>query len=190
VVDAAGAESVSWNDVTVGRTALNECWNHIPCTRRPLFSYTMAHSVELLGHGQSTAVQRNDATRANVRDMTYWKDVPYGCWVSELAIARDSSGTEVARHPIQAAGEAVALHIETETPADCKADGMDLLYMNVTAIDEIGRPVWDYNEPLTLQMEGAARLVALDNGDHYTDELCQGITSRRLYQVNDADHSP
>ena len=76
----------------------------------------------------------------------------------------------------------MALQIETETPADWKADGMDLQYINVTAIDKKGRPVWDYNEPLTLQMEGAARLVALDNGDHYTDELFQGITSKRMYQ--------
>ena len=59
---------------------------------------------------------------------------------------------------------------------------MDLQYINVTAIDKKGRPVWDYNEPLTLQMEGAARLVALDNGDHYTDELFHGITSKRMYQ--------
>ena len=28
----------------------------------------------------------------------------------------------------------------------------------------------------------AARLVALDNGDHYTDELFHGITSKRMYQ--------
>lgn len=31
-------------------------------------------------------------------------------------------------------------------------------------------------------MEGAAQLVALDNGDHYTDELFHGITSKRMYQ--------
>ena len=99
-----------------------------------------------------------------------------------VAIARDKSGKEVARHHIETAGKAVALRIEAETPADWKADGMDLQYINVTAIDKKGRPMWDYNKPLTLQMEGAAWLVALDNGDHYTDELFHGITSKRMYQ--------
>ena len=182
VVDAAGAESVSWNDVIVGRMALNECWNHTPGSRRSLFTFTNAHSVELLVNGQSMGIQKNDTTRANLRNMIYWKDVPYGNGGSVVAIARDKSGKEVARHRIETAGKAVALRIEAETPTDWKADGMDLQYINVTVIDKKGRPVWDYNEPLTLQMEGAARLVALDNGDHYTDELFHGITSKRMYQ--------
>lgn len=48
VVDAAGAESVSWNDVIVGRMALNERWNYEPDSKQLLFTYTNAHSVELL----------------------------------------------------------------------------------------------------------------------------------------------
>ena len=150
VVDAAGAESVSWNDVIVGRMALNECWNHTPGSRQSLFTFTNAHSVELLVNGQSMGVQENDTTQANLRNMIYWKDVPYGNGGSVVAIARDKSGKEVARHHIETAGKAVALRIEAETPADWKADGMDLQYINVTAIDKKGRPVWDYNEPLTL----------------------------------------
>ena len=71
-------------------------------------------------------------------------------------------------------GKAVALKIEAETPTDWKADGMDLQYINVTAVDKKGRPVWTYNEPLTLQIEGSARLVALDNSDHYTSDLFNG----------------
>lgn len=58
VVDAAGAESVSWNDVIVGRMALNECWNHTPGSRRSLFTFTNAHSVELLVNGQSMGIQK------------------------------------------------------------------------------------------------------------------------------------
>ena len=116
VVDAAGAESVSWNDVIVGRMALNECWNHTPGSRQSLFTFTNAHSVELLVNGQSMGVQENDTTRANLRNMIYWKDVPYGNGGSVVAIARDKSGKEVARHRIETAGKAVALRIEAETP--------------------------------------------------------------------------
>ena len=182
VVDAAGAESVSWNDVIVGRMALNERWNYEPGSKQSLFTYTNAHSVELLVNGKSIGTQLNDTTKINLRNMIYWKDVPYGNGGSLEAIARDKNGNEVARHHIESAGKAVALKIEAETPTDWKADGMDLQYINVTAVDKKGCPVWTYNEPLTLQIEGSARLVALDNSDHYTSDLFNGITTKRMHQ--------
>lgn len=182
VVDAAGAESVSWNDVIVGRIALNERWNYEPGSKQSLFTYTNAHSVELLVNGKSIGTQQNDTTKINLRNMIYWKDVPYSNGGSLEAIARDKNGNEVARHRIESAGKAVALKIEAETPTDWKADGMDLQYINVTAVDKKGHPVWTYNEPLTLQIEGSARLIALDNGDHYTPDLFNGITTKRMHQ--------
>ena len=182
VVDAAGAESVSWNDVIVGRMTLNERSNYEPGSKQSLFTYTNAHSVELLVNGKSIGTQLNDTTKINLRNMIYWKDVPYSNGGSLEAIARDKNGNEVARHRIESAGKAVALKIEAETPTDWKADGMDLQYINVTAVDKKGRPVWTYNEPLTLQIEGSARLVALDNSDHYTSDLFNGITTKRMHQ--------
>ena len=182
VVDAAGAESVSWNDVIVGRMVLNERWNYEPGSKQSLFTYTNAHSVELLVNGKSIGTQLNDTTEINLRNMIYWKDVPYGNGGSLEAIARDKNGNEVARHRIESSGKAVALKIEAETPTDWKADGMDLQYINVTAVDKKGRPVWTYNEPLTLQIDGSAQFVALDNGDHYTSDLFQGVTTKQMYQ--------
>ena len=182
VVDAADAESVSWNDVIVGRMTLNERWNYEPGSKQSLFTYTNAHSVELLVNGKSIGTQLNDTTKINLRNMIYWKDVPYGNGGSLEAIARDKNGNEVARHRIESAEKAVALKIEAETPTDWKADGMDLQYINVTAVDKKGHPVWTYNEPLTLQIEGSARLVALDNSDHYTSDLFNGITTKRMHQ--------
>lgn len=182
VVDAADAESVSWNDVIVGRMTLNERWNYEPGSKQSLFTYTNAHSVELLVNGKSIGTQLNDTTKINLRNMIYWKDVPYGNGGSLEAIARDKNGNEVARHRIESAEKAVALKIEAETPTDWKADGMDLQYINVTAVDKKGHPVWTYNEPLTLQIEGSARLVALDNSDHYTSDLFNGTTTKRMHQ--------
>ena len=182
VVDAADAESVSWNDVIVGRMTLNERWNYEPGSKQSLFTYTNAHSVELLVNGKSIGTQLNDTTKINLRNMIYWKDVPYGNGGSLEAIARDKNGNEVARHRIESAEKAVALKIEAETATDWKADGMDLQYINVTAVDKKGHPVWTYNEPLTLQIEGSARLVALDNSDHYTSDLFNGITTKRMHQ--------
>lgn len=182
VVDAAGAESVSWNDVIVGRMALYERWNYEPDSKQSIFTYTNAHSVELLINGKSMGTQLNDTTKINLRNMIYWQDIPYGNGGSLEAIARDKNGQEVARHRIESAGKAVALRIEAETPVDWKADGMDLQYIHVTAVDKKGRLVWTYDEPLTLEIDGSARLVALDNGDHYTSDLFHGISTKRMHQ--------
>lgn len=181
IVDAAGAESVSWNDVVVGRMALNECWNYAPGSKQSVFTYTNAHSVELLVNGKSIGIQRNDTIKVDKRNMIYWQDVPYGNGGSLEAIARDAAGKEVARHRIETAGKAVALRIEPETPKDWKGDGMDLQYIHVTAVDKKGRPVCDYNEPLSVEVLGCARFMALDNGDHYSDELFEGVDMKKMY---------
>lgn len=182
VVEKEGSETVNWNDVVVGRMALSERWNHEPGSRQSVFTYTNAHSVELLANGQSLGVQRNDTTDVQHRNMVYWQDVPYGRGGTLEAIARDADGREVARHSIQTAGRATALQVEVEMPGQWKAGGTDLQYLNVTAVDAKGRRVWDYDEPLSLSIEGAALLLALDNGDHYTADLFHGVTTKRMHQ--------
>ena len=57
---------------------------------------------------------------------------------------------------------------------------MDLKYLNITAVDGKGRVVPDYDEPLTINITGPASLLALDNGDHYTDELFAGINTKKM----------
>lgn len=181
VVDAAGGESVSWNDVIVGRMSLNECWNYAEGSKHSLFTYTNAYAVELLVDGKSVGTQLNDTTQIEKRNMVYWQDVAYTEGGSVEAIARDKDGHEVARHRIESTGKAVALRIEAETPETWQADGMDLQYIRVTAVDRKGRTVWDYDEPLELQVEGEARMLAMDNGDHYTSDLFHEVTSKPMY---------
>ena len=182
VVDAAGTESVDWNDVVVGRMALNECWNYNPGSLHSIFTYTNAYSVELLVNGKSWGTQVNDTTQIKTRNMIFWKDIPYGNGGSIEAIARNEKGQEIARHCIETTGKAVKLQIEAETPHHWKADGMDLQYINVTAVDKKGHTVWNYDEPLTLEIKGNANFIALDNGDHYTNDLFYNVTTKRMRQ--------
>ncbi len=97
------------------------------------------------------------------------------------AVARDEAGKTVARHKMETAGEAVALRIEPESDT-WKADGMDLLYLNITAVDRKGRTVPGFNEPMTIETEGAATLLAIDNGDHYTDDLFLDVSTKPMLQ--------
>lgn len=181
VIDRKGGESVSWNDVIVGRPAILDHWNFAAGTTQDVVTYTNARSVELVVNGKSFGTQINDTTikDKSQRNTILWKDVPYDDGGSIEAIARDADGRETARHRIETAGRAVALRISPET-AKWTADGMDLMYLNVTAVDSRGRVVPTFDEELTVDVAGAATFVAMDNGDHYTDSLFHGVTAKPM----------
>lgn len=179
VIDGKGGESVSWNDVIVGRPAILDHWNFEAGSIHDIVVYTNAHSVELLVNGRSIGTKLNDAKENSQRNTILWNGVAYGEGGIIEAVARDEAGRETARHRIETAGKAVALRMEQETKA-WAADGMDLQYITVTAVDSRGRTVPAFSEPLAVDVQGAATLVALDNGDHYTDSLFNGVTVKPM----------
>ncbi|MBQ0056838.1 MAG: DUF4982 domain-containing protein [Bacteroidales bacterium] len=175
VVENSG-ELLEWNDIKVGQQVIGENWN------RPspnLFTYTNAEEVELLIDGKSVGIQRNDQTAPAKRNIIYWQGIDTGKGKSVTAIAR-TGGREVARHELQATGRAVALSIEAETPQSWRGDGMDLQYVTVYAVDSKGRRVPDADCEVTVSVEGEAQLVAVDNGDHYTNDTFLGVSTRRM----------
>ena len=173
-------ESIEWNDVTVGHLSLSSHWNRAEGSRQSLFTFTNADEVELLLNGKSVGVQKNPRDNYERRNMIYWKDVPYEQGTL-LAIAR-TNGKEVARHALQTTGKAVALKMVAETPDTWKADGMDLQYIKVYAVDSKGRHVpTAAAAEVTFELTGDARILAVDNGDHYTDELFGG-NRKKMHQ--------
>lgn len=170
VVD--GTEHVEWNDVVQGRMSVSSHWNRPLGSKLNLFTYTNADEVELFVNGRSIGVQRNDRTNPQQRNMIYWKEVPYGKGGNVLAIARNN-GKEVARHRLETTGKAVALKAVVENVA-WKSGGMDLQYIRIYAVDKQGRQVPVSGEKVTFDVKGAAGLLAVDNGDHLTNELFTG----------------
>ena len=178
VVDSK-KESIEWNDVIVGRMPLSSHWNRAEGSKQNLFTYTNADEVELLVNGKSLGIQKNKRDDIQSRNMIYWQNIPYGKGGNILAIARNN-GKEVARHLLETTGKAKALKIELEN-ADWKADGMDLQYVKVYAVDGKGRVVPAAEGEVTFEVSGEARLIAVDNGDHMTDELFSG-NHKKLHQ--------
>ena len=177
VLDAKGTESVSWNDIQVGQTTLLSHWNYPQDSRQRVYVFTNAPQAELLVNGKSLGMKANDG-KGSMQHVITW-DVNYGKGGNVTAIARDKNNKEVARHVLQTAGNPVKLKIEEET-SEWLADGMDLHYLTVTAVDNKGRVVPDFEEQLTIDITGPAYLLALDNGDHYTDELFAGIKTKKM----------
>jgi beta-galactosidase len=169
IVDNEG-EMKMWNDQIVGQKVISSHWNRLEGKKYNLYTYTNADEVELLVNGKLIGVQKNsmDVTKRNT---IYWKDISYMAG-KITAIAR-TGGKEVARHELTTTGKAVALKIETEN-ANWKADGMDLQYVRVYAIDSKGNKVPTATGEITFDISGAAQLIAVDNGDHSSNDLFSG----------------
>jgi len=171
VIDG-NTEGREWNEIAVGRLPISSHWNRTPGSKQSLHTYTNADEVELLLNGKSLGTQRNLREDPVRRNLLSWADIPYGEGGTLTAIAR-TKGKEIARHSLETTGPAVALRVETENAA-WRGDGMDLQYLRVYAIDAQGRVVPTDDDELGVEVSGAARLLAIDNGNHVGEELFRG----------------
>lgn len=168
----------NWNDVNVGVNVLNDYWNYPAGTMLNLYTYTNAGEVELLVNGQSLGRRANPVNDVNQRNQIRWENIAYHAG-NIMAVAYNN-GKEVARHKIETTGKAVKLVIEPdENP--WIADGMDVKYVRVYAVDSKGRRVPEANQMLTFSVEGDAQIVAVDNGDLTSDEL-HVVNQRSLHK--------
>lgn len=178
VVDGKG-ESMEWNDINVGQQKINQNWNQPEGSHPNILTYTNAEEVELIYNGKSLGIQKNDTTDIAKRNVILWSGIDYGTGGKLLAIAR-INGKEVARNEIETSGKAVALQIVEETSEPFPANGMSLKYYNIYAIDSKGRHVPTATDEVSVNVDGAAAFVALDNGDHYTSDLFNGVTTKNM----------
>lgn len=180
VAVAEGSEALQdWNDILVGQQTYTSTWNFPAGSKQQVAVFSNAEEVELLVNGKSLGRKANANTEPGTQHIVTFKDVPYGKGGRIEAVGYNA-GREVARHRIETAGKAVALRVEAETPDSWEADGMDLQYLKVYAVDRKGRVVPGFSETVSVSVEGAATLLATDNGDHFTDELSLGVGSKAM----------
>jgi len=182
-----GGESIQWNDVKVGQKTYADHWNFPKGSKQQVVTFTNAREVELLVNGKSLGRKQNDTADVFNRNIITWQDVPYGEGGSIEAVAY-TDGKEVARQRIETAGAVARLNILCETPESWVADGMDLQYLYVQALDKKGRIVPGFTDKVLVTVEGEGHLLAVDNGDHYTDELfldvpCKSAMNGQLQAV-------
>lgn len=179
VIDPKGGETVSWNDVNVGKASITDHWNFPKGSTLDIVTYTNAPEVELFVNGKSIGAKKNNATENGKRNVIEWKGLEYGEGGSIKAVAIDNEGKAVEEHAILTAGKPVALKVVNET-ADIIANGQDLMYLTIMAVDKKGNRVPDYDGELTVTIEGEGTLYALDDADHYTDQLFKGVNSKKM----------
>ena len=177
VVDGKG-ESLEWNDIKVGQQKISRNWNQQAGSHPNVFTYTNADEVELFYNGKSLGVQKNDTTVIAKRNVILWSGIDYRQGGKLIAVAR-TAGKEVARDVLETTGKAVTLKV-VEEEKGWTADGMQLKYLNIYAVDSKGRTVPDAADSVRVEVAGEAQFVALDNGDHYTDELFLDVKSKKM----------
>ena len=171
-----GAEVVErWNDVDVGAKSEASAWEGVPGEKKKVNVYTNCREVELLLNGRSLGAKKNDGAKAQTKNIVAF-EVPFepgelkAVGKCKVESVKCKMRDDVVSHAVRTAGKAVRLKVEVESD-DYVADGHDLIYVRCRAIDKNGVQVRGYKGKVAFACDGAAKFLACDNGDHYTDEL-------------------
>lgn len=95
------------------------------------------------------------------------------------AVAYDENNTIIAEETKASFCDASAL-VLTPDKKEMNADGKDLIFVEITAVDHMGMPVENANNRVHITVEGPGCLLGLDNGDSTDYDQYKG-TSRRMF---------
>ena len=125
--------------------------------------FTNCEAAELFVNGRSRGVQ----SRADDADTVLWWDVPYE--PGTLTVRGLNGGQAVCTSERKTSGPAQKLLAETDAAA-LAADGVDVAHVSVTVADADGVPIYDADHAVTWIVDGPARLLGLESGDHTSHE--------------------
>jgi hypothetical protein len=132
-------------------------WNWPESANRvTVMAFSNCEQVELRLNGKTleTKPVRDD------RSVTF--EVAYQA--GELTAIGLRDGKAAATDTLVTAGPAVALRLETDRKS-LKADGSSVAHVVVSVVDAQGKPISLARDEVTVEVEGAGRLLGLDNGD-------------------------
>ena len=135
-----------------------------------------APKVELFVNGKSKGCFYIDHEKGKEL-VGHWK-VPYELG-KICARAYDEKGKVIAEETRYSFGDSAKLVLKPNK-MQMKADGRDLIFLEIGTVDQSGHPVENARDRVQVEVTGAGRLVGLDNGDSTDFEQYKGI-SRRLF---------
>ena len=129
----------------------------------PVFVYTSYPQAELFLNGRSLGRRSFSKDEVLTRHRLMWDDVRYE--KGELkVVAYDAAGRVAAQKVMRTAGKAFTLQLSVDRQL-INADGEDLAYVTVTAIDRDGNPCPLDNRLVKVKVSGAGSFEAVANGD-------------------------
>ena len=129
----------------------------------PVYCYTDGVEGELFVNGKSQGRVRKNPKERLDRYRLRWNNVKYEPGEIRV-VAYDAQGNKIGEDVRQTAGKAIAIQAEVESSAH-KADGEDLIFVRVSAVDKQNRFVPNCQSNLSFSVSGEARFEAVCNGD-------------------------
>ena len=132
----------------------------------PVYVYTGGDSAELFLNGKSLGLRAINPNAEMVRDRyaLRWLDVPYA--PGELKAVAYQNGRRIGSAVMQTAGEPAKLRL-TPDRKSLKANGDDLSYLLVEAVDQDGNLCPLAMDDVKFTLEGPAAIAGVGNGDHH-----------------------
>jgi beta-galactosidase len=153
----------------------------------PVLAYTNCDVVELTLNGRSLGAKAHEFPRqgtkggwntyakpqvaATTADLHLAWDVPYEPGV--LKAVGWKNGQKVCEAEVRTAGAPAAL-VATADRTELRADGRDVAHVTVKVVDANSNAVPGAAQLLKFSVDGAARLLGVDNGDPASHESFQG----------------
>lgn len=151
-----------WTDETVLHVFPH--WNWNPGDKVDIWAYyNNADEVELFVNGKSYGRDSKEGEKIHAQ----WIAVPYE--PGEIEVVSYRNGKVVARDSRETTGEPAGIKL-TADRSTIGADGYDLSYITIEAVDSEGREVPTANLNCKFSVSGAGELFGVDNGDA-TDHL-------------------
>ncbi len=129
----------------------------------PVYVYTSYPEAELFVNGVSQGRKAKDASSLIDCYRLRWNDVVYQPGEIRV-VAYDAAGNPAEERTVRTAGKPAALRIEANR-SEIAADGDELVYFTVTAVDSKGNPVPDASNLVKFTVTGAGTFEATANGD-------------------------
>ncbi|MCQ2146997.1 MAG: DUF4982 domain-containing protein [Bacteroidales bacterium] len=146
-----------WTDKTV--LHLLPHWNWNEGDKVDIWAYySNADEVELFVNGKSLG----KSSKTDSRLHAFWGEVPFE--PGKIEVVSYKGGKEVARESHQTSGEPVRLQVTLDRDT-IDADGYDLCYATIEALDSKGRVVPTADAMLEFSVSGEGELVGVDNGN-------------------------
>lgn len=132
----------------------------------PVYVYTGGDSAELFLNGKSLGRRTKDPNAEVVRDRyaLRWLEVPYE--PGELKAVAYDHGRKLGSAVVRTAGQPAKLRLTPDRKA-LAADGDDLSYLLVEALDQEGNRCPLAMNDVQFKLEGPATIAGVANGDHH-----------------------
>jgi beta-galactosidase len=132
----------------------------------PVYVYASGDSAELFLNGKSLGMRTKNPNAETVRDRyaLRWLDVPYQ--PGELKAVAYQNGRKLGTAVMRTAGEPAKLRL-TPDRTSLRADGDDLSYVLVEAVDQDGNLCPLAMNDVKFNLAGPVTIAGVGNGDHH-----------------------